>query len=122
MKLRLLPFIVFGVALLLSGCATLDVKAITSDVSVEMNNTGNKEIIGSFSRKWKNHVFAAGLFTLSQDKTSQVIEEAVSEMGGSGAVNVKIRKQSRFIDYLLIYLSAFMYTPETVYVSGQVVK
>ena len=122
MKLRFLAFYCFLVALLLPGCATLDVKAITSDVSVEMNNTENKEIIGSFSQKWKNHILAWNIFTLSQDKTSQVIEEAVSEMGGSGAVNVKIRKQNRLFDYVLIVLTGGIYMPETIYVSGQVVK
>ncbi|MDR2495348.1 MAG: hypothetical protein LBD24_09030 [Spirochaetaceae bacterium] len=96
-----------------------------------MEGTQDYEVLGDFSRKVWAHKFLGQsggqtLFNISSGMTEgavrRAIEREVRNRGGTAAINIKIKWGSNPVQWIVNYLTATIWAPGTITVSGTVVK
>jgi hypothetical protein len=115
--------------LVLTGCTTFQASGLQMGLVI---NGQKYEKVRDFSEKeWTNKFLGWGsnggtLFNLSSDATDPQVREAVEKnvkkYGGDGAVDVKIKYGSNPIQWILTAITAGIWMPGTVTVTGTVVK
>ena len=57
----------------------------------------------------------------NHDYISSILDKQIRDAGGDAAINVKIRTQNQFLDYLTFLLAPIYFT-RTVTISGDIIK
>jgi hypothetical protein len=115
--------------LIFSGCATIALDGRSAEHKIEMTATGERpyEVVKSFSVNdkagWIIGIIPVNL-PAGDNNTylGTLIDQQVSEAGGDGAINVKIRAQNQFVDLLINVVTFGIYYPRTVTISGDIIK
>jgi len=89
------------------------------------------DLIGQFDIKVNVHKFlgspaGTNLFNVSSDVTDPIIINAIraeiTKMGGTKATNVKIEYKATFVNFLLGWLTGYIYAPAVAHITGTVIK
>ena len=113
----------------LTGCTTFRASGLQMGLVI---NGQKYEKVGDFSEKeWTNKFlgwapYGGTLFNLSSDATDPkvrgAIEKNIRKLGGDAAIDVRIRYHSNILHWILSTITAGIWLPGTVTVSGTVVK
>jgi len=123
--LRLIAILIIAVALFAS-CTTFKSSGLSYSLKAPRTT-----VLGDFTTEiWVNEFLGtsggAKLFNLTADATEaplkDAIQDAIKEKGGDAAINVTIEHQASFVDILLNAVTAGIYAPSMVIVSGTIVK
>jgi len=124
-SLRILAILVAGAALLAS-CTTFKASGLTYSLKAPKTT-----VVGDFKVEvWVNEFLGspagANLFNITADATEGPVKDAIQkeirDRGGDAAIDVTIEHQASFVDILLGAVTASIYAPGTVIVSGTIVK
>lgn len=111
-----LPFLV-------QGCYTLNqVGAPTTENGLEITNSEKTASTKHFSQTKSVDHFVLGLISPEDGGVEQILSNVKHDNSGAKVVNVKMKYQQTFVDGLLSFLTAGIYTPFTLTVEGDVVK
>lgn len=128
MKGLTLTLVALGL-LIFSGCTTIAFDGTKAEHKVEMTATGERqyEVVKSFTMNdkagWIIGIIPVNL-PAGDNHTylSTILDQQVREAGGDGIINLKIRAQQQFVDFLLQVVSFGVYVPRTVTISGDIIK
>jgi hypothetical protein len=128
-KSFMLGILVLAVGFSLAGCTTFEASGLQMGLAI---NGQRYEKVSDFSEKeWTNKFLGWGaqggtLFNISSGAAdSQVrdaIEKNLKKYGGDGVIDVKIKYGSNPLHWILTTITAAIWMPGTVTVTGTVVK
>lgn len=119
--------------ILIAFCV-LAVLVLASCTSAKMSNLAygiQGEELGDFTVTVKSFELIGGaagphLVGMEEWKGQALVETAIKEQmekfGGTGVINLKIQRTATFIDILLNSVTENIYAPETIVISGTVIK
>jgi hypothetical protein len=113
---------------LLSGCATIAMNATTLAEPAQMNSAGTRDytVISSFTVHDKAG-WILGLVPVNppagdnHDYLKIILDREIQAAGGDAVINVKLRTQHQFLDYM-IAIFVPVYTTRTLTVTGDIIK
>ncbi len=108
--------------LLLTACYTVTLDAHMADTPIVMNNPSKKKPIKHFRIQATSHHLIIGLIEFSKPDIASEIMKEVHDAGGTAAVNVRIKSEFTFLDYVLNFLTSGIYNPITVIAEGDVIS
>ena len=120
-----MAILVVGAALLAS-CTTFKASGLSYSLKAPKTT-----VVGDFKVEvWVNEFLGAPagakLFNITADATEGPVKDAIQkeirDRGGDAAIDVTIEHQASFVDILLGAVTASIYAPGTVIVTGTVVK
>jgi hypothetical protein len=123
--LKLMAVLIAGIAILAS-CTTFK----ASDLSYSLK-APKTTILGDFKTEvWINEFLGssggANLFNLTADASEGPVKDAIQkeirDRNGDAAINVTIEHQASFVDILLNAITASIYAPGMVVITGTIVK
>lgn len=112
---------------LLSGCATIAMNATTLPEPAQMNSAGTRDytVISSFTVNDKAG-WILGLIPVNppagdnHDYLKTILDREIQAAGGDAVINVKLRTQHQFLDYM-IAIFVPVYTTRTLTVTGDII-
>jgi hypothetical protein len=115
--------------LFVSSCGTIALDATTLQESAQLNDSAGKPytILKSFSVNDKAG-WALGIIPANKpagdkhDYFTEFLEKQISEVGGDAVINLRVRTQGNFGDFLISVGTLGLYVTRTVTVSGDVIK
>lgn len=119
-------FLLVVLAVLLAGCTTFKATGIAAPVPGDSTT-----VVGKFHTTiWVNGFLGASagakLFNVTADVTDgairDAIDKAVSDKGGTSAVDITIEHRASFLDLLLNGLTWFIWAPAEIEISGTIIK
>ena len=124
-------FLIVAIALslvLVAGCSrfTLDARDLGDPVCMNRNvcNEETAQVATQFEATTRvgycGWVF--NLVTLKDAHLSELIQKEVTAAGGSGVRNLTVKKEMTFVDGLISIASFGFYNPETITVTGEIVR
>jgi len=117
-------------ALVLGSCATVALDSSTMlEKPVAMNAAGQKayDVIAEFSVNDKAG-WLLGFVPVNKpagdkhDYLAEILQAQIDKAGGDGVINVRIRSQFNFPDFLINVVTLGTYLTRTVTVSGEIIK
>ena len=107
----------------LQGCYSLNHQGTAVQEKIEITDkTGSGEVISTFEEtKTINH-FIFGLVSPDDAGIEEIVSNAVRKAGGTGAVNVRISYQQKFVNGLVNVITFGIYGPFTLTIKGDIVK
>jgi hypothetical protein len=118
-------FLAICVSIYFVGCTAFEARGLQMGL-----NTNGTENLGDFTLKVKVNEFLGlsggyNLFNISANKTSKPIQDAIEKeiqnRGGVGATNIVVKNSVSFGQMLLNVLTATIWAPSTVTISGTIV-
>jgi hypothetical protein len=106
----------------LQGCFTLRHGTVAVDEGIELTNSNDEQVNGSFQVSKKVHHFVYGLVSPDDSGIEELVSNQVKMARGRKAVNVRIEYKQKFIDGLVAGLTFGIYTPYSLQVEGDIVK
>ena len=107
---------------LLTGCYTLNQIGEPVDQGIEITNMEKATPVSHFERDETINHFIWGLVSPGNAEVEKVIAQEVKKIGGTRAVNVRMKYQMTFVNGLLNLVTFGIYNPFTLTIEGDVVK
>ena len=123
--LKLMAVLVASVAIIAS-CTTFKASGLSYSLKGQKTT-----VLGEFKTEiWVNEFLGAPagakLFNITADATEPAVKDAIQkeirDRGGDAAIDVTIEHQASFVDILLGAVTASIYSPGNVIVSGTIIK
>ncbi len=128
MKRPLLILLILATMMVYSGCSrfTLDARDLGEPISMTRNVGFDASPAVPATFQTSTRVGYCGwlfnLVTLKDADLSSMIDKEIKARGGAGVRNVTIKKEMSFVDGLISIVSFGFYVPETITISGEVIK
>jgi len=126
MRKIFLVLLVFGVAMAAMSCRTFQVSGMETSLTADPG-----DVVGNFSTTVRVNKFLGmsggiNLFNLTSDAgdadITNAIRREIANMGGTRAINVRIEQRASFLNLLLNGITGSIWAPQTVLVTGTVVR
>ncbi|MDH3267504.1 MAG: Bor family protein [Ignavibacteria bacterium] len=121
MSIRIIATFFIGI-FLLTGCYTLNQIGEPVDQGIEITNMEKVTPVSHFETDATINHFLWGLVSPSNAEVEQLIAQEVKRIGGTRAVNIRMKYQMTFVNGLLNFITLGIYNPFTLTVEGDVVK
>ena len=127
--MRTLLTLFTGLFFFVSACGTIALDATNLQESASVNNTETKPytVLKSFELKDKAG-WALGLIPVNKpagdkhDYFQEMLEKQIRETGGDAIINLRIKAQNNFGDFLISVVTLGFYYTRTVTITGDVIK
>jgi len=115
--------------LFIASCGTIALDATSLDESVQLNDAAGRPytVVSSFSVKDKAG-WALGIIPVNKpagdkhDYFAEFLQTQIAKAGGDAIINLRVRTQNNFLDFLITVGTGGLYATRTVTVSGDVIK
>ena len=121
MSARLITTLFLGI-FFLTGCYTLNQVGEPVDHGIEMTNMEKATPMSHFQQDVTVNHFIWGLVSPENAEVEKLISQEVERVGGSRAVNIRMKYQMTFVNGLLNAITFGIYNPFTLTLEGDVVK
>jgi len=121
MSIRIITTVFIGI-FLLTGCYTLNQIGEPVDQGIEITNMEKATPVSHFERDETITHFLWGLVSPANAEVEQIIAKEVQRIGGTRAVNIRMKYQMTFVNGLLNLLTLGIYNPFTLTIEGDVIK
>lgn len=111
-------------ALLISGCARINLTAMSLDKTVMMTGQPGRPytVIRHFSDSTKAMYLVFDLATIREPEVEKLIQRQLKATGGDAVINVEIEHQFSFVDSLVRVIAEPVFGMSSVKVEGDVIK
>jgi hypothetical protein len=121
MKSIFAPLLLIVLAVVVSGCYTVNVIGTPADYTFSLSNQPTGPVIKHFSTTMKVNHFVYGLVTPDNPDVVKAISDEVKAASGNQAINVKIRYEATFVDGLINSITLGIYNPYTLVIEGDII-
>lgn len=121
MSLKIFSVLLMGL-FLLTGCYTLNQVGEPVNQGIEITNMEKATPVSHFEREITINHFIYGLVSPGNAEVEQTIAQEVQRIGGTRAVNIRMKYQQTFVNGLLSIITIGIYNPFTLTIEGDVVK
>lgn len=113
---------VFTLIFLVNGCYTLNQIGEPVQQGIEITNTAQVTPVSHFKTDETVNHFIYGLISPGNAEVEKLIAQEVQRVGGTRAVNIRMRYQQTFVNGLVNLITFGIYNPFTLTIEGDIVK